>query len=621
MCGLAGAVFTEGTLVGRRELIEEMTDVLYHRGPDDKGYFVSEKAILGHRRLSIIDLSSHARQPMFNEDSTLALVFNGEIYNYKELSVHLKSKGHIFRSNSDSEVIVHLYEEHGVHCTQYLEGMFAFAIYDIRTGALYLARDRVGEKPLYYFKDKDGFYFASEIKSFFCLGRRSNKVSQAGVWSYFNYIQIPAPMTIFEGVKKLNPAHWLFLQQGEEEAIEPYWHVDCTHKKYVLMPEAKDELKCLLQDTMRKMLASDVPVGIMLSGGVDSSLLLALAKEMGGDVTTFTVGNASSSVSDHEYIRAQKVARMFNVENHTYDFGCADFQELVTAASFCDEPIGLLEIFYIFGVFGKIKEHVKVVLTGNGADEIFGGYSTYNAVRKLDVCTKWLSPVIRHNNGLCNRIAASAFVRRNSMVSTSLFSHEFNQHRRDDLIVNLLKEAMSVVHYDNVFDAKLFMDLLVLCNHGISAIPDTAGMTNSIELRSPFLHHKIIEFAASLPSELKAKTISNPLHNKYILKVLMQDYFQEEDIYIRKYGFGFFIKTYELMKTKWRSDVESSIFDPLVRDSGIFNMLQVKVLWDRFLNGGLNLSSSLLFAKYVMFCIWYKYSYCTRHKAPFVSVK
>lgn len=621
MCGLVGAVFSEGSLAGRHELIEKMTDVLSHRGPDDKGYYVGERVVLGHRRLSIIDLSSHARQPMFNEDGTLALIFNGEIYNYKELRACLIAKGHAFKSNSDSEVIVHLYEEHGVNCAQYLEGMFAFAIYDINAGALYLARDRVGEKPLYYFEDKDGFYFASEIKSFFCLGRHSNEISRVGVWSYFNFIQIPAPMTIFDGVKKLNPAQWLFLTREGKVKTELYWHVDCTNKKYFSVMEAKDELKCLLQDSMKKMLVSDVPVGIMLSGGVDSSLLLALAKEMGGDVTSFTVGNSSSLVRDNEYIRAQKIARMFNVENHTYDFGCADFQELVQAAVLCDEPIGLLEIFYIFSVFGKVKEHAKVVLTGNGADEIFGGYSTYNAVRMLDVLSSGFSPLIRHSNELGNGIAAFLFALRTSLVSKSLFSKEFNEQRKNDLIITLLKDAMRVVHYDNVLDAKLFMDLLILCNHGISAIPDTAGMTNSIELRSPFLHHKIIEFAASLPSELKVRTISNPLYNKYILKVLMRDYFPDEDVFIRKYGFGFFIKTYELMKTTWRNDVESSIFDPLVRDSGLFNMVKVKVLWGRFLNGELSLHGRLMFAKYVMFCIWYKHSYCIRHKSPFVIIK
>jgi asparagine synthase (glutamine-hydrolysing) len=202
----------------------------------------------------------------------------------------------------------------------------------------------VGEKPLYYFRDQEGFYFSSEIKSFFGLDNFERKISTIGLHSYFNYVQIPSPQTLFDGVKKLQSAHWLFIKPDGNETLKPYWHIDCTKKNQVPMAEAKDHLKELILDSVKKALVSDVPVGLMLSGGVDSSLILALAKEVGGNFTTFTVGS-DSHVADDEYVRVRKVASKYDVENRTYDFSSADFSELITAVGLCDEPIGLLDIF------------------------------------------------------------------------------------------------------------------------------------------------------------------------------------------------------------------------------------------------------------------------------------
>ena len=351
MCGISGIFLFDKAQKNKLRLVVGMTDALTHRGPDDKGLFFNDRVGLGHRRLSIIDLSMNAKQPMFNEDGSLALIFNGEIYNFKELREQLLAKGHIFKSNSDSEVILHLYEEYNTKCAQKLEGMFAFAVYDINHETLFIARDRVGEKPLYYYKDKYAFYFSSEIKSFFTLEHFEKKLSPEGVYAYFNNVQIPAPQTIFQGVKKFLPAHWLLLNSEGREIVEPYWHVDCTKKNKLSALEAKEHLKLLMLDSVKKMSVCDVPIGLLLSGGVDSSLILALSNELGGqDLSTFTVGNASTEIDDKEFKRAKKIASQFQTKHHEYNFGNSEFSDLIEAARLCDEPLGILEIFYMFSV-------------------------------------------------------------------------------------------------------------------------------------------------------------------------------------------------------------------------------------------------------------------------------
>lgn len=607
MCGIAG-IYLFKNHSEQLDQIEVMTQALSHRGPDDEGYFINDKVALGHRRLSIIDLSSNAKQPMFNEDSSLVLVFNGEIYNFRELKKLLIAKGHRFKSACDSEVVLHLYEDYGVECARYLEGMFAFAIYDIRQKTLYFARDRVGEKPLYYFKNKEGFYFSSEIKSFFGLDNFEKKISEVGLYAYFNYIQIPSPHTIFDSVKKLHPAHWLFVNSDGDEILKPYWHVDCSKKTKVPIAEAKNQLKELMLDSVEKTLISDVPVGVMLSGGVDSSLILALAKEVGGSFKTFTVGSDSYGTDD-EYIRTQKVISKFNVKNYAYNFGSVDFSELIEAVRFCDEPVGLLEIFYIFGVNQKIKEHVKVILTGNGADEIFGGYVGYGQTRRLADFFGVFKGAIYRSNHLLNSGAAAYHIFHNWKVLNKLFSDNIKKFRSDDSSSALLPNAMRLVSYDNILDAKLFMDLLILCNHSVSSIPDTAGMSNSIELRSPFLNHKIIEFVATLPLHYKVLEPKNPLYNKYLLKELACDYFDKEDVYVPKYGFGYFINSFSLIRGKWKKEVENIIFDPLVQEGGFFEERYVKNIWTKFLKDKLRFREQLIFSRFLMFCIWYKYKF------------
>jgi len=609
MCGIAG-IFVIGPQedADRLSAIDKMTLTLAHRGPDASGTFRSSRVALGHRRLSIIDLSENAAQPMFNEDRTLVLVFNGEIYNFRELRVLLEREGHVFRSNSDGEVILHLYEKYGSSCVKHLEGMFAFCIYDVRRQTIYLARDRIGEKPLFYATVGDCFYFASEIKAFFAIEGFPKRISPEGVRAYFNFIQIPAPVTIFQFVKKLRPAHWLIVDCTGATTIESYWRIDFTQKARLSTQEAVDHLHGLMVDSVSKMLISDVPIGIMLSGGVDSTLILAIAKEIGAsNVLTFTVGNLEGGGTDEECRRALKVAKQFGVRNQTFDFGTPQFAELREAVASCDEPLGLLEIFYMFGVFRQIKEYAKVVLTGNGADEVFGGYVTYNATRRLSDAFRFAGPLISRNNELVNSVASRYYVHRNWKILRQYFLDHHSG--RDSESARLLVKGMELARYDNLLDAKLFADLSVLGNHGVSSIPDTGGMLHSVELRSPFLHHKIIEFAASLKADLKVRDFLSPVHNKHIVKLLLSNYVDQEGVYARKYGFGFFINSFDLMRTRWQVEIRDAIFDPVILDLHLFDFDNLANIWERFLIDKLHFRERLIFARYVIFALWYKHSF------------
>ena len=377
MCGIVGIINRDEDSPCNQQNLIAMRDLQAHRGPDDSGLFAKDHIGLGHRRLSIIDISS-GQQPMTNEDRTLWIVFNGEIYNYRELRSELRNRGHIFRTESDTETILHLYEEEAENCVNKLNGMFAFAIWNDRDKSLFLARDRIGIKPLYYALAKKSFLFASEIKSLFVDDMVPAQINEDAIAEYFTFRDIGGEATLFRGVKTLQPGHFLKFSKDQVE-ISQYWS-PFPHNRVFGMREndAVAELESLLLDSVRIRLMSDVPLGTLCSGGIDSSLVTAIAAGYAGEnLNTFSVGFHESDYDETDF--AQTVSRKYATKHHEARLSGVEYAELLPEMIWQNDlPLNFANSIQIYAISKLAKDFVTVVLTGEGADELFGGYPRYH---------------------------------------------------------------------------------------------------------------------------------------------------------------------------------------------------------------------------------------------------
>ena len=396
MCGICGEINFNNSV--RIEPIRRMCRVLTHRGPDDEGmvfikgnqYFEVKNSLefplgkngfevaLGHRRLSIIDLSSAAHQPMCNEDGTVWIVFNGEIYNFQEIREILVKKGHFFKSRSDTEVILHSYEEWGVECLSHFRGMFAFAIWDSNLQRLFIARDRLGKKPLVYFRQNGHFAFSSEIKALLHAPGVERRVNDTAIHDYLTYQYIPSPETIFEGINKLPPAHYLLYDRNGNLKIERYWRLNfnSTHQTQIDLQELSDRIRTELEESVKLRLISDVPLGAFLSGGVDSSLIVGImAKLSGHPVRTFSIGFEEKDFDELSYARI--VSSRFGTEHHEFVVKPNAIEILPKLVWHYNEPFADSSAIPTYYVANLTKDFVKVVLTGDAGDENFAGYPRY----------------------------------------------------------------------------------------------------------------------------------------------------------------------------------------------------------------------------------------------------
>jgi len=590
MCGIAGIYNYSRQNNIDKNLLIRMTDLLKHRGPDDSGYYVGGNnnasaygesrdgyVGLGIRRLAIIDLET-GHQPIHNEDKTIWIVLNGEIYNFKDLRKNLEGKGHRFYTRSDTETIVHLYEEYGVECLNYLEGMFAFALWDDVKKQLFIARDRIGEKPLVYADIEGSFYFSSEIKSILSVPGFQRRVNYEALHNYFSYIYVPAPISIFEGIKKLPPASYMIVSKKGIECIKEYWSCDYSKKSYFSSDkEYMQKYLDLLADSVRKRLISDVPLGVMLSGGVDSSSILeVMVREIGvKNIRTFSVGiKDKTGRQDPEFERARSVASKFGAEHQEIIFEPSKLGILPEILSFYDEPINLFPVVYAYEMMKHIKKYVTVVLSGNGADEIFGGYAGYNQILKRHLIYeifKWNDAFAVGRAGfLPDRMkrffqisALPPYKRRAEEFRLGAENIRWNLYNKNlqDLTGNI--DVGKLMEYwflkgnpTEYLDGIINVDLMFYHSHGHTIMPDISGMSNSLEIRAPFLDHKLIEFAAALPRRMKVPRIFNPLYNKYIMKKSMEGRLPSEILYGRKMGFGYAINWTMWLKTIWANNVE-----------------------------------------------------------------
>jgi asparagine synthase (glutamine-hydrolysing) len=551
MCGLCGVLNFDGQAPVDQEGLAAMTATLQKRGPDDLGYFRSGPVGLGHRRLSIIDLEM-GHQPLSNEDGTIWIVYNGELYNYQEIRINLEKASHRFATASDTEVIVHAYEEYGADCLKAMNGMFAFAIWDSNRRRLLLARDRLGIKPLYYAHLPQCLLFGSEVKALLAHPQFERRLDVTALNLYLSLEYVPTPHSIFAGVNKLPPGHFL-LVEGSDTRLERYWDLRLDKSEPVstrTVAECSAEVRQLLYDAVKMELIADVPVGVLLSGGIDSSAVAAMmARASTQPVPSFSV--AFDDPSFDESSHAQLVARHLGTEHHEFPLSAdTALQALPEIVAGLDEPLGDSSIIPTYCLSRFTKEHVKVALGGDGGDELFGGYSTLQAHRlanyyqrlapgwlrqlvepwvleKLPVSFDNLSfdfkmrrflrdyslpPVVRHHRWLGSFTPEEKAGLLSPLAGAS-------REEVTDLVANHAHEA----HTQDPLNQVLYCDLKLYLEGDILVKVDRASMANSLEVRVPLLNRLLVEYAAHLPHSFKLRGLTTKFLLRQALKGILPD--------------------------------------------------------------------------------------------------
>jgi len=559
MCGIAGQLFHDPSRPVDPAVIRRMTDTLRHRGPDDEGVWSDGPVGLGSRRLAVIDLSPRGHMPMTNEDGSLRIVFNGEIYNFQELRDELQAKGHVFRSDSDTEAILHLYEEHGPDLLARLRGMFAFALWDAPRRTLFAARDRLGKKPLFYAHDERGFVFGSEPKALLQAPGARAEVDPLAIHHYLTYGYVPSPFSAFRGMQKLPPAHYLTVRDGRLD-VRRYWSLRYGPKHTADEGALADELLHLLEESVRLRMISDVPLGALLSGGIDSSLIVALMRrQTSGPVRTFSIGFDQPAYDELAY--ARQVAERFETEHHELVVKPDAIAILPRLVWHYNEPYADSSALPSFHLCAMARQSVTVALGGDGGDELFAGYDRYLATAlaaRLDV----LPPALR--GALARGVSAiaprgspkSAIYRLGRFLEVlplapmpryaswlSVFDAEGKRALYRDDFAELVASVDSLDFLDEVYrrsdaadsiEAILDADLQTYLPDDLLVKMDIASMASSLEVRSPLLDHRVVEFAARLPRRMKLRG----LVQKHILKRIMRGVLPEPILRRKKMGFG-----------------------------------------------------------------------------------
>jgi asparagine synthase (glutamine-hydrolysing) len=556
MCGICGKVSWDEPV--DVSLVQRMMDMLVHRGPDDEGMYVEQQVVLGHRRLSIIDLNT-GKQPISNEDGTVWIVFNGEIYNFVQLRDELLQAGHRFQTQTDTEVIVHLYEQYGEHCVDRLSGMFAFAIWDVRKKKLFLARDRVGIKPLYYSVNEKSVIFASEIKALMADPSVKREIDLQTIDKFLTFFYTPGPETMFRSIRKLPPGHYLICEDGKFQ-LHQYWDLTFTGetRKWSLN-DTTAELVDLLRETVRSHMISDVPVGVLLSGGVDSTGLLSFCPEATNKkVKTFTIGFGGEQFAD-ERTYARLAAQRYGTEHYEMTISPEDFRDFMpTYVRHMEEPVCEPPAIALYYITRLASEHVKVLISGEGGDEAFAGYQKYRNVVWLERIKQlgwpWAGGAELMLNGLSS-IGASRFTRYAALMQIPLEEYYYScsagpqspfVRLREELYapgfrtqidpersLQYIHDCFSAVRSGSPLNKMLYVDTKSWLPDDLLVKADKMTMANSVELRVPFLDHKVLEFAASLPTEYKLKGLTT----KYILKRALNGRVPEQVINRKKAGF------------------------------------------------------------------------------------
>ncbi len=620
MCGICGIYTFEEPLASvDHERVAAMTLALQHRGPDDDGYYKTEKVSLGHRRLSIIDLS-FGKQPIFNEDRTCLIVFNGEIYNFRELRRDLEKKGHSFQTGTDTEVILHQYEEDGWECVRKLNGMFAFAIWDVRNQTFLLARDRIGIKPLYIARSKSRIIFCSELHPLIKYGSVEKNIDEYSLYCLLNLQYVPAPQTMFRSIRKLRPGYVLIAQKDRVEE-KRYWSVRVQEEPDWNYQAAQTELLHLLKDAVQRRLIADVPLGAFLSGGLDSSTIVGLMSQMiDRPVQTFSVGFADSP-NHNETGYAKLVSRHFRTDHHQLIISPGELAETLPAIwGHLDGPITDPAAIPTYLVSKLAKEHVTVVLTGEGADELFAGYLRY-ALDSWHFYFRW--PLFLRQQIMrpfLSKIPESGrWLKGFEAITTS---RDIDRHLRwvsvfdQDLLGQILKNSNPQAAFDKTVDfisrlivsekcsslnRSLALDLQTWLPDDLLAKVDSMSMAVSLEARVPFLDHRIIELALKMPPSWKIKGNLR----KRILKDTVSGLIPATILGRKKMGFDLPLKDW--FRGSLRQLLQDTLASERLARHSFFNQDIIDKSLEQYFSGQQDFSFQLW--SIFIFQNWYEYNF------------
>ncbi len=642
MCGICGKI-SHGSGPINESLINSMCSSLAYRGPDDRGIYTNTGALgngkqvqvaLGHQRLSVIDLSNSGHQPMSNEDGTVWVTFNGEIYNFKEIRAELQKKGHIFRSDTDTEVVIHLYEEEGVNGVERLNGMFAFALWDEKLNRLWVCRDRIGIKPLVYYWNSHNFVFASEIKALLNDPCISKDLDYEALLLYLTFNYVPAPYTIFKGIRKLKPGQYLILQDQKLELIE-YWNTSqvADSDKSVELTSVqeityKNMLFNCLEDAVQSRMIADVPLGAFLSGGIDSSIIVALmARHAAKPVKTFSIGYEDDDLYD-ETSYAREVAKWNNTEHYEFKLSFKDMLEaLPNIISSFDEPFADSSAIPTYIVSKETRKHVTVALSGDGGDELFAGYRSYLAEYWF---ARYMMVPGFLREGLLEKIVSALpdsrdtnsqeYIRRMKkfikgtkgsfpervLALKEVFPKDVRQKillecpSDNSLIDPALKWIERLLNYyqGDKLNRILYSDLKDSLPGDMLTKVDWMSMKNSLEVRVPFLDHRLVEMAFQMPGDLKIKNG----RTKYILKETFKDLLPPS-VYRRPKA-GFEVPISRWLKNELKFLLDQYLDENRIKSQGIFDSEIVKGLVGQHLNG--KTDTSWMLWNLIVFQSWYE---------------
>ena len=619
MCGIAGIISKEAQFLG--EDILRMSDAIKHRGPDDWGYLSIKSAssnlpkrektaptekgniFFGHRRLSIIDIDG-SQQPLSNEDSSVWITFNGEIYNYCELRIQLLDMGHEFRDNGDTEVLVHLWEEYGEKMVDHLIGMFAFAIYDTKKQILFIARDRFGQKPLFYFQNSEIFGFASELQALKELSTFPTEIDYNSMGQFFRYGYIPAPKTAYKNVFALSPGCSLILKNGTIK-LSQYWKPSVTGENENIDLEQLHEL---IDRAVKLRLRTDVPLGSFLSGGIDSALISASAmRQLSTPIDTFTISTGDSWCDESK--EAQITADHLGTNHHTFNVKSNFIEISAKLAKHYGQPFADHSSVMTYYVSRETRKHVKVALSGDGGDELFGGYNSYLNVAKYarfglfpnclkSVADKLISPFLRgsHQNITDSLYALNPLPKKGENISTLFHQYWRNRCFNDDFSNVIKSEESDIGYFSKKYNSAsslspvnrwMEVDQLLYLPSDILTKVDIASMSLSLECRAPFLDHKIAEFANRISPKAKLKNHQT----KFLLKELAKREIPKEIINLPKKGFS--MPLGDWMRGELKDWAYSTIFDDSTSWEPYLNKESIKRIWKDHQNNKFDHSNRL----------------------------